>query len=372
MSDTKQNILPKEKMIDHHFDIHNISEYLSRISSCIGERQQKDCITVYRGEPDVYDHPCRPGIFRKDVLKGSRFFEKNLFDAMRQNKLTGEKRYLDNAIDAQHGEFPSRLLDVSYNCLIALYFAVTPYYHFDETDMDNKDGMVYLFFIDEIFSPSAKNTNDNYKAIINRDQEWYQCNALFWNNHKFIDHTKLNSRIIAQQGAFILFPGEEPEDLPEYMYCGIRIPKEAKSLIRQELNQLFGIHTGSVYPEIINLVKELSGKSKRINTEEFTCENELAYVLRQLEKELVYYLDYAIEQKNSGQIDRILIYIERRVDHYRQGFVEFERYLNRNGQDGQRMLFNHMVEQYNQIIQSFSETIDEYRIGEFSYQSLMV
>lgn len=118
MSDTKQNILPKEKTVDHHFDICNISEYLSRISSCIRKRQQKDCVTVYRGEPDVYDHPCRPGIFRKDVLKGSRFFEKNLFDAMRQNKLTGEKRYLDNAIDAQHGEFPSRLLDVSYNCVV--------------------------------------------------------------------------------------------------------------------------------------------------------------------------------------------------------------------------------------------------------------
>ena len=61
-------------------------------------------------------------------MDGNPFFEKSLFDAMRQNRLTGEKRYLDNAIDAQHGEFPSRLLDVSYNCLTALYFAVTPYY----------------------------------------------------------------------------------------------------------------------------------------------------------------------------------------------------------------------------------------------------
>jgi len=194
MDHTKRNILPKEKHMSGSAGIHNVSQYWYRVGSFIKERQQGDRIVVYRGEPDVYYKPCRPNIFRSDVLNNNRFFEKNLFDTMRQNKLTGEKRYLDNAIDAQHGEFPSRLLDVSYNCLIALYFAVTPYYHNAENSMDHRDGMVYLFFIDEIFSPSSSNTNDNYNAIINQDQEWYQNHILFWNNHKFIDHTKLNSR----------------------------------------------------------------------------------------------------------------------------------------------------------------------------------
>ena len=87
---------------------------------------------------------------------------------MRQNKLSNSDSYLENAIDAQHGEFPSRLLDVSYNCLDALYFAVTPYYHKAADSLDSKDGMVYVFYIDEIFSPSAQNTNDNYNAIINK------------------------------------------------------------------------------------------------------------------------------------------------------------------------------------------------------------
>ncbi len=376
MDHTKRNILPKEKHMSGSAGIHNVSQYLYRVGSCIKERQQGDRIVVYRGEPDVYDKPCRPNIFRRDVLNNNRFFEKNLFDTMRQNKLTGEKRYLDNAIDAQHGEFPSRLLDVSYNCLIALYFAVTPYYHNAENSMDHRDGMVYLFFIDEIFSPSASNTNDNYNAIINQDQEWYQNHILFWNNHKFIDHTKLNSRIIAQQGAFILFPGDEPEDLPEYMFCGIQIPKEAKPLIRQELNQLFGIHTGSIYPEIINLVKELSGKSKRLNTEEFTCEHELNHILRQMEKELIYYLDYAIEQKRSSQIHEILVHIERRVDHYRQGLLAFIQYIEENKQACDNILeenvLRQVIEQYNQLVQSFSDEIEEHRIGTFSCKSLQI
>ena len=126
MDSMHRNTLPKEKIMDSACNVSNISEYLNRVSVCIKNRQQGDGIVVYRGEPEVYDQPCRPNIFRKDYLNENVFFEKNLFDTMRQNRLTGENRYLDNAIDAQHGEFPSRLLDVSYNCLVALYFAVTP------------------------------------------------------------------------------------------------------------------------------------------------------------------------------------------------------------------------------------------------------
>ena len=74
--------------------------------------------------------------------------------------------------------------------------------------------MAFLFFVDDIFSPSARNTNDNYDAIINRDKPWFNGRKIFQKNHKFIDHIKLNSRIIAQQGAFILFQGDEAEDLP--------------------------------------------------------------------------------------------------------------------------------------------------------------
>ncbi|MCI8449106.1 MAG: FRG domain-containing protein [Eubacterium sp.] len=387
MDSMHRNTLPKEKIMDSACNVSNISEYLNRVSVCIKNRQQGDGIVVYRGEPEVYDQPCRPNIFRKDYLNENVFFEKNLFDTMRQNRLTGENRYLDNAIDAQHGEFPSRLLDVSYNCLVALYFAVTPYYHYDEAYMDDQDGMVYLFFIDEIFSPSADNTNDNYKTIINRDKDWYLKNDLFRNNHKFIDHAKQNNRIIAQQGAFILFPGEEPESLPEYIYCGILIPKKVKAQIRQDLNLLFGIHTGSIYPEIINLVKELSSKSRRLNSEAFTCHNELWYALSRLKKELIYYLDYVIEQKGrkrsdilsstehgiENDIEKILIHIECRINHYRMGILEFMEY-NRETEYAvlEKEEMKQAVGQYNQYIKTFSRNMQDNRINGFSYEKLTI
>lgn len=374
MGNAGSHTLPKEKNVQP-FKIHNVSEYITRINKYIQTRQPSDCICVYRGEPDIYPSPCRPNIFRKGLIRDNKFFEKNLFDTMRQNKLSGEKRYLDNAIDAQHGEFPSRLLDVSYNCLIALYFAATPYYHYKEDSMDDKDGMVFLFFIDEIFSPSAENTNANYDAIINRNVEWYQGVTLFEKNHKFIDHAKLNNRIVAQQGAFILFPGDEAENLPEYMSYGILIPHENKPQIRQELKQLFGIHTGSVYPEIINLVEELSSKSLKLNTDMFQCRNELNYTIKRLEKELDYYLDYVIEQKRTRaeNMEQILMHIEHVINSYRKGLLEFIQYSCENTEStipsGD---LKQVVSQYNQCIRQFAFYLEQHDAGAFSCETLQI
>ena len=303
MPQPEEHYLQKEISVKHQLGkdpVRDVSDFIERVNGYVQERGKPDQFCVYRGEPECYPTPCRPNLFRRGVLAENRFFEKNLFDAMRQNKLTGEKRYLDNAIDAQHGEFPSRLLDVSYNCLVALYFAVTPYYHAEENSLDREDGMVFLFFLDEIFSPSARNTNDNYRAIIDRKPAWCQ-EPLFQKNIKFIDHTKLNPRIIAQQGAFMLFQGDEAEELPKRMFCGIRIPKEAKPKLRSQLKNLFGIHTGTIYPEISNLVRELTHKSRQLNTQAFTCENELYYALAQLERELDFYLDYALTQQREAR-----------------------------------------------------------------------
>ena len=251
-----QNIINIEKPIA------SVEDYIKTIDMLIDKNSSKERIFVFRGEPQKHSTFCQPNIFRKNVLSTNKFYEKSLFNTMRQNKLSNSDSYLENAIDAQHGEFPSRLLDVSYNCLDALYFAVTPYYHKDADSLDSKDGMVYVFYIDEIFSPSAQNTNANYNAIVNKDQSWFNGQFIFEKNHKFIDHTKINNRIIAQQGAFILFQGDSPEEIPAYMMNGIVIAHDAKAKIRRDLSRMFGINTGTIYPEIMNFADDLINKSK--------------------------------------------------------------------------------------------------------------
>lgn len=385
MPQPEEHFLPKDISVKKQLGkdpIRSVSDFIERISSYTRERGKPDHFCVYRGEPECYPSPCCPGLFRRGVLSENRFFEKNLFDAMRQNKLTGEKRYLDNAIDAQHGEFPSRLLDVSYNCLVALYFAVTPYYHMEEDALDKKDGMVFLFFLDEIFSPSARNTNDNYRAIIDRDPEWCQ-EPLFQKNLKFIDHTKLNPRIIAQQGAFILFQGDEAEEPPRGMFCGIRIPGESKAGLRSQLKSLFGIHTGSIYPEISNLVRELTNKSRQLNTSAFTCENELHYTLSQMERELDFYLDYAVAQKREScrepdeavrekTMRLVLAHIERVVRSYRDGLLHFRHESGRWKDQIKPEQLADVLRAYNRLLEDFSTRAAQYSLGEFLGEELKI
>lgn len=150
---------------------------------------------------------------------------------------------------------------------------------------------------------------------------------------------------------------------------------------------MFGIHTGSIYPEIINLVKELSSKSRRLNSEAFTCHNELWYALSRLKKELIYYLDYVIEQKGrkrsdilsstehgiENDIEKILIHIECRINHYRMGILEFMEY-NRETEYAvlEKEEMKQAVGQYNQYIKTFSRNMQDNRINGFLYEKLTI
>lgn len=342
--------------------ISSVEEYIGIVNKLIEKKASDERIFVFRGEPQKHSTFCQPNIFRKNVLSTNKFYEKSLFNSMRQNKLTNSDSYRENAIDAQHGEFPSRLLDVSYNCLDALYFAVTPYYHKNEDFLDSKDGMVYVFYIDEVFSPSAQNTNENYDAIINKNQSWFNGQFIFEKNHKFIDHTKINNRIIAQQGAFILFQGDSPEEIPAYMMNGIVISHNAKSKIRKDLSRMFGINTGTIYPEIMNFADDLITKSKILITDEFSWENEIAYVLKNLKNEVSYYFDYLIsygKDNNSPEFYESVQYIEQTVNSYRTGLIKFYNDRKNLKIDIDEIILdkkmNDIIDKYNAIVEDFAD-----------------
>jgi hypothetical protein len=344
--------------------IQSVSEYLEIIKKITVQKSAPNRLFVYRGEAEKYIEFCTPNIFRKNVLSSNDFYEKSLFNSMRQNKLTHSSSYLENAIDAQHGEFPSRLLDVSYNCLVALYFAVTPYYHQQVDSLDTVDGMVYIFYIDEIFSPSAANINDNYNAIINKGTDWFNKQAIFEKNHKFIDHTKINNRLVAQQGAFILFQGEDAEKIPPYMMNGIVIPSSSKAKIRKELSDMFGINTGYIYPEIVNLSNEIAQKSKMLITEDFNWKNEMSYAIKNLENELDYFREYMIvhdKEKYKATYYDAIQFIEATINSYRTGIIKFcGDFLKLNDGESKRKndvenTIKGFIDNYNYLVNNFRD-----------------
>lgn len=329
--------------------IKTIAEYISAVEKTVAMAKTKSSVVMFRGESTIYDTPCQPNIFRTKLSQKDRFFEKNLFEEMTANHLTNGQTYLEKAIDAQHGGFPSRLLDVSYNCLAALYFAVTPFYTKAENSYDDLDGMVYIFFLEDMYCPTGNNINEAYNACIEHNVEWFDGQALFQKNHKLIDHIKKNPRIIAQQGAFILFQGDYLSSFPAYRYEKIRIDGKSKKRLRKDLRLYFGIHTGSIYPEEFNLVDEMIRKSGQVSTLAFTVEDELKLVFQNIQRLTDYYVE-SLELAEPEKYYEIVQQVEEELLDYRINLVDFFK----TEQINKCLKVENYTQKYNTIIDEFA------------------
>ncbi|MGX8851136.1 FRG domain-containing protein [Amedibacillus sp. YH-ame10] len=308
-------------------EIQHVSDYLKLIEIVRDEYKDED-IVVYRGENQIFSTACQPNLFRMNYMKNNPFFEKNILDEMAADKWTKGHSYLMKAVDAQHGGFPSRLLDVSYNALSALYFAVTPYFTKRVTEDDDKDGIVYIFDFEQMYCALGHNMESLFDSIVTRgkDKKWLWENKAFQLNHKLIDHIKANNRIIAQQGAFILFQGDEFTPISEYIYDKIIIPKNSKKTIRLELNRFFGIHTGSIYPEGMNCVDVIIEKSTKLYTNDFNEENEMHLFSDGFNK-LIHSIEDMINNISDLTYEDVQD-IEEKILVYKHGFEEITKHLD--------------------------------------------
>ncbi len=316
----KDEITSRLKTVD------SVSSYIENLRILQKEWCDDNWFMVYRGETEEYSTPCIPTIYRGFALKQKPSYEINMFMAMRQVDISESKDYLHNAIDAQHDGFPSRLLDVTYNSLIALYFAVTPYYYKEENSTDNKDGIVYVFKYKEAYSPEANNTKMIYENALG-GKEFISNEHFLSYHHILIDHCKQNKRIIAQQGAFVLFTGESPIPIPYHQMCGIRISQKAKARIRNELRYMFGIYTGSVYPEVELMQEEIKARCLRFNTDNADLGRSTNAALEDLEEEYDYFADccdyYISEGKTTEATGELVRIIEKTLVMHKTHLKEY-------------------------------------------------
>ena len=129
---------------------------------------------------------------------------------------------------------------------------------------------------------------------------------------------------------------------------------------------MFGINTGTIYPEIMNFADDLINKSKILVTDEFSWENEISYVLKNLKNELSYYFDYLIsygKEKNTAEFYESVQYIEQTVNSYRTGLIKFYNDRSNLRIDIDKQIpekkLNEIIDEYNAIVKDFADAVQK-------------
>ena len=248
----------------------------------------------YRGQRNsAWDNV--PGLFRPDLIKLAESEKRAVRDlvSVHPGEFSGDETMFDRLVRMQHFGLPSRLMDVSQNPLVALYFATDPGPQGEESD-----GAVTAFAIPEerekyfdsdsvsCLANLSNMTAKERDAIIKlrkmrvkgstKEAEIRRVNSedVYKRLHQFIRaekphflpiidpmdlfkpyyvHPKMsNRRILSQAGGFIIYGLTAPRKIrfahpiEEKTFL---IPKDAKGALRKAL-ELLGISDSTLFPEL--------------------------------------------------------------------------------------------------------------------------
>ena len=251
-------------------------------------------VTMFRGQADA-SWDIIPSLYRDHLFMSEQLYITELIQNCPQ-EFSDNK--FDNLVKMQHFGLPTRLLDTTTNPLVALYFACS-----NEENMD-KSGAVYIFQD----CPAKWSSDPEIEIIMDFIYDWHpreqkmpllleylkrkhfsdKCSMLLNDVDSLLKiltkptiavmPTKSNSRIDAQDGAFLLF-GMKMKDMAgrtvdaisdesdwyfdqvnitDYagLYSGIKkivIPASCKKKILESLD-LLGINERALFPDLSHQV----------------------------------------------------------------------------------------------------------------------
>lgn len=281
-----------------------LTEFIQAFAQYLSGSSYLKC---FRGQGDA-SWPIVAGIFRPaftELLENEKRAVRDLI-SVHPSEFAADETMFDKLVRMQHFGLPTRLLDVSRNALVALYFATDPGPHGSKPT----DGMVTAFAIpperEKYFDSDsvscmanlANMTSDEKDAIyqlkelvieLTEDEQVIKFNdaGVIKRLHQFIRsekpyfqpiirpidllqpyyvHPKMsNRRILAQSGAFILYGLDPFKDLffpYEIEETSFRVPQKAKLPIRKALANL-GINESTLFPEIDRAAARIKNQYKK-------------------------------------------------------------------------------------------------------------
>lgn len=271
--------------------IKNVTDFIENI---FNQGHSKTGLNFYRGHSN-HEYKLEPSLFRKTENGSFQYLEDE--DTIYNELLTqnfsefgSDKSTFDRLVRMQHFSLPTRLLDISTNPLIALYFACkgnekfpgevisiqVPKEKVKYFDSDTATCIANLckLTIKDKDSLSAGIQDVNYKTA---QQKLYHCikddkpyfrEAIEENSISQIICIKgkvTNSRINAQSGAFLLFGLDAVlEDINDFGFEITRYLIEAnmKQEILLELD-LLNINESTLFPYLENSAKYIAKKFKK-------------------------------------------------------------------------------------------------------------
>ncbi len=246
----------------------------------------------YRGHSNKNRYKLEPSLFRKDD-DGNYLYLENEHILYRELIVSNSADFqydeyaLDRLVRMQHYSLPTRLLDITSNPLIALYFACK--------SAPDEDGEVIVFslarseikyFDSDVAScisnlarlPKAEKDNINFESenfneqiavkrlihLIREEKPYFEPKIIPDDLRKIIcvKGKQSNDRISSQSGAFLLYGLDAVMDEEGTSEINvIRITVSNKESIIKELD-LLNINESTVFPYIENSAKYVAGKYK--------------------------------------------------------------------------------------------------------------
>nr|WP_321484105.1 FRG domain-containing protein [uncultured Cohaesibacter sp.] len=281
------------------------------ISKALQWKHKDRAPAAFRGQK-FHEWSTLPKIFRPDLgISGQEHKIVREISALHPDDFRNDATSFERLVRMQHYGLPTRLLDVTQNPLVALWFA-SEECTAEEVGLDSEagefmDGKVQAFFV-----PESRDTyfdSDRVSLLANmawldnehKNEIWEHINdgVNDFNQHPAVDklfyqvslerpsfrpgmidpsdlelplfvRPKLsNRRILAQFGAFVIYgrepsSGKESTQVDQKISMNVRrylIPAEHKENIRDELARL-GVHANTLFPEIESTAKVLIKRFK--------------------------------------------------------------------------------------------------------------